>query len=80
MVNGNGRIPLAEAQKLIEAHHLSQVIIIATTQCGTQVCVAEGLTSRDRENVLIAAEVWNKIVSLKDSGRLAKILRQIQKL
>lgn len=76
--NANGRIPKAEARRLLESHRLSQVIIIARTQQGAQVCVSDGLTIRDRENAQAAAEIWDLVMKVgqRKGPSLLEILRR----
>jgi hypothetical protein len=79
MVNGNGRIPKREAAKLIADYKLSQIVIVARTQCGTQICVTDGLTIRDQENAAAAGKIWDKIMSLgkRNCPSLSQLLREI---
>lgn len=63
-VNGNGRIPKEVARQLLETHKLSQIVIVAKTQSGVQICVTDGFTQKDKENAQAAGKVWDLIMSL----------------
>lgn len=63
MSSHNGRLPVEAARKLCEDHGLSQVVIIAKTQRGAQVCMTYGVTQKDNENAAIAGRFWERVLT-----------------